>query len=112
VEIRFFKEGYRNTSRRLMARSGDEQHLVVDLEPELTGISFNSTPSDAELFIDGRPRGRVGQTLNLPTRPHKIEIRRADYVPYSATITPRPGTVPSGALYHGGLAPRTRAPRQ
>ena len=91
VEIRFFKEGYRNTSRRLMARSGDEQHLVVDLEPELTGISFNSTPSDAELFIDGRPRGRVGQTLNLPTRPHKIEIRRADYVPYSATITPRPG---------------------
>lgn len=91
VEIRFFKEGYRNTNRKLTTRSGDEQHLVVDLEPELTSISFNSTPDDAELYIDGKPRGRVGQTVNLTTRPHKIAIRLEGYVPYNATITPRPG---------------------
>lgn len=91
VEVRFFKDGYRNTSRRLSARSGDEQRLLVDLQAELTGISFNSTPSDAELYIDGKSRGLVGQTLNLSTRPHRIEIRREGYVPYSATITPRTG---------------------
>jgi formylglycine-generating enzyme required for sulfatase activity len=91
VGIRFFKEGYRNSTRRLTAHSGDEQHLMVDLQPELTNISFNSTPSDAELVIDGKSRGNVGQTLSLSTRPHKIEIRCEGYVPYHATITPRTG---------------------
>jgi len=91
VEIRFFKDGYRNTARQLSARSGDAQHLVVDLEAELTGISFTSTPADAELFVDGKSQGLVGQTLKLSTRPHRIEIRREGYLPYSATITPRTG---------------------
>lgn len=91
VEIRFFKEGYQRTSRRITAGSGEEQHLVVDLVPELTAISFDSIPSDAELYIDGRSRGRVGQTLELPTRPHNIEIRRDGYVSYNTTITPRAG---------------------
>jgi formylglycine-generating enzyme required for sulfatase activity len=91
VDIRFFKEGYQRTSRRITVSSGEEQHLVVDLTPELTDISINSIPSDAELYIDGRPQGRVGQTLKLPTRPHNIEIRREGYVSYTATITPRTG---------------------
>lgn len=90
-DIRFFKQGYQQTSRKLKLKSGDTQRLRVDLQAELSPIEFNSTPADAELYIDGKLRGLATQTLPLSTKLHRIEIRKQGYVSYQTTVTPRAG---------------------
>ena len=91
VDILFFKEGYQRAKQTLTIESGDDQRLQVKLQPEFTAIDFNIIPSDAGLYIDGIFRGRAGQTLNLTTRPHNIEIKKEGFVDYKTTITPRLG---------------------
>ena len=91
VEIRFFKEGYQSATRKLTVKPDAEQRLQVSLQPELTPVQFNGTPADAELYIDGKFRGSAGQTLELSTQPHVIEMKKTGYVDYKSTITPRAG---------------------
>ena len=49
------------------------------------GLSFEITPSSAELFVDGAQVGTVGeftpttQPLGLPAGPHEIEVRAPGY---------------------------------
>jgi len=51
----------------------------------LGGMSFEITPSDAQIFIDGNAVGTVGQftpssqPLGVPAGRHRIEIRAPGY---------------------------------
>ena len=90
-DIRFFKQGYQQSHRKLKVKSGDKQRLRVNLQAELSPIEFNSTPADAELYVDGKLRGLAKQILPLSTKPHRIEIRKQGYVTYQTTVTPRAG---------------------
>ncbi len=90
-DIRFFKQGYQQSHRKIKVKSGDKQRLRVNLQAELSPIEFNSTPADAELYVDGKLRGLAKQTLSLSTKPHRIEIRKQGYVSYQTTVTPRAG---------------------
>ncbi|MDT8320654.1 MAG: PEGA domain-containing protein [Xanthomonadales bacterium] len=89
--IRLFKQGFQAASRQMKVASGSEQRLHVNLVPELVTVEFNVTPPDAELYIDGNPAGPARQTLQLPSRPHRIEVRREGYVDYTTTVTPHAG---------------------
>ena len=53
--------------------------LDVALEAELANVQFITTPSAAELLIDGAPRGSANQTLPLPTREHEVTVRAPGY---------------------------------
>jgi len=54
-------------------------------QANMGGLSFDITPSDAEVFVDGREAGTVGeftatsQPLGLPAGRHRIEIRANGY---------------------------------
>ncbi|MGH7463029.1 MAG: PEGA domain-containing protein, partial [Longimicrobiales bacterium] len=89
--IRLFNQGHKRASEKTTLQSGEKKSLRIVLQPELTLIEIASEPADAELFVDGKPLGRTGRTLELPARPHSIRISRAGYVDYETTITPRPG---------------------
>lgn len=89
--VRLFRQGYQPASRQLKVASGSEQRLHVNLVPELVTVDFHVTPGDAELYIDGKPAGPARQTLQLPSRPHRIELRREGYVDYTTTLTPHAG---------------------
>jgi formylglycine-generating enzyme required for sulfatase activity len=89
--LRLFKEGYERTVRTLTLASGENQTLNIDLAQERVAVAISVEPPDAELFIDGMPRGRASGTIELAARAHKILVRRAGYVDYETTITPRPG---------------------
>jgi len=54
-------------------------------------VQVEARPPDAELLVDGEPRGRASQTLRLIALPHEILIRREGYLPHKQTVTPRPG---------------------
>lgn len=91
INVRLFKEGYKPALHRMKVTPAENQNYRVTLQPELAAIKFNSTPPDAELYIDGVLRGRASQMLKLSTRSHVIEIRKPGYVDYKTTITPRVG---------------------
>ena len=89
--VKLFKQGYKETSRNIKVRSGDNRSLHIDLEGEIAAVEILADPPDAELYVDGAPAGRAAQVLKLTTREHRIEIRKRGYVDYQTSLTPRPG---------------------
>jgi formylglycine-generating enzyme required for sulfatase activity len=75
--------------------SGRARELSVALAPRIGEVEIAAVPADAELFIDGEPKGRAEQSLSLVALPHRIEIRKEGYKTYQGTVTPRPGLVES-----------------
>ncbi len=89
--IRLFKQGYKPASRKIEVNSGEERRLLIKLSPELVRVAFNVTPTDAKLYINGKARGGANQTVQLPARTHRIEIRKQGYVSYKTKISPHEG---------------------
>jgi formylglycine-generating enzyme required for sulfatase activity len=85
------KPGFATVTRRVAVESRQGKTLRIDLEPRVGVVTFVSDPADAELYIDGHPRGKAGQTLSLPAKAHKVEIRSAGFAPFITEITPKPG---------------------
>lgn len=90
-EVQAFKGGFAPRSARVRLNSGEERILNLNLE-ELTGLLVvQADPPQARLFIDGSPAGTANRTLELPARPHRLEIRLDGYAGYSREIQPRSG---------------------
>jgi formylglycine-generating enzyme required for sulfatase activity len=90
-EVAAVKAGYARGSRQVKVASGETTAVQLELEPELATVHFVTDPSDAELLIDGKPRGSATQSLQLPTHEHRILVQRDGYGSYETTITPRKG---------------------
>ena len=89
--IRLLKQGYKSTTRQIMAKSGDKQRLSISLAPELVSVEFKTEPADARLYIDDVLRGEAKQTLKLTSIPHRVEVKKEGYVDYTTSITPLSG---------------------
>jgi len=85
------KAGYKKAKRTVKLLSEESKTLSITLKPEMGVIDFVVQPADADLFINGKPAGRVPATLRLVAVEHQLEIRRQGYRPYQTRITPRPG---------------------
>ena len=92
-ELTLAKGGFALHSQGLRLASGQRERLAIELTPLVGTVRFLSQPSGAELFIDGRLRGRTDLVLELEERTHKVEIRLDGFLPFSTTITPRGQTV-------------------
>ena len=89
--LQAFKGGYAARSAAFSLQPGERRQLNWPLT-ELTGtLAVAAEPPEAELFIDGRSMGAATQTLELPARPHRLEIRLAGHAGYSKEILPRSG---------------------
>jgi formylglycine-generating enzyme required for sulfatase activity len=89
--LRLAKTGYADAEIQLRLRAGESREETLRLAPQLGEVRIAARPPDAELFVDGEPRGRAEQTLQLLAVPHEIEIRREGFETARATVTPRPG---------------------
>ncbi len=85
------RAGFETAKRQFQLRSGEEQSIRVELAPLMGRVSIQAVPKTAEIVIDGVSRGTGSQTLMLPARPQQLEIRLANYAPYSTRVTPQPG---------------------
>lgn len=90
-ELTFFKNGYHSSKSTIRTQPDQERELNIALEPVLASVRIQSTPEDAELYINGEPRGLANQTVELMAASQLIEIRRDGYVPYTTEFTSRPG---------------------
>ncbi|MFZ8964992.1 MAG: PEGA domain-containing protein [Steroidobacteraceae bacterium] len=90
-EVTLSRQGYASAERSVRLGSGEQARLAVRLEPVLGEIRLRGQPEDAELLVDGQPRGAANQVLQLPTAPHRIEVRKAGFASFETTVTPTSG---------------------
>ena len=89
--IQLSKAGYETENREVSVSSAASKTLSVKLKPKLGIIHLVVAPADAEIVVDGKPRGRVPRQLRLVAVEHRLEIKKKGYQPYLTRITPRPG---------------------
>ena len=111
-EIGLSKAGYGTTSRKVRLEAAASSEINVDLTARTGEVTVNVLPGDATVFIDGRARGTGNLTLNLPSAPHRLEVRRDGYATFSREVTPRPGypqTIQVRLLSDAEIAARSTA---
>lgn len=91
TKVRLFKQGYEAVEKEITVASGEEQRLVLNLPPELVEVNFTTSPDGAKLFINGKSRGDANQTLRLPAKTHRYEVRKDGYLTFSSKITSHSG---------------------
>ncbi len=60
----------------------------LELKPFTGKLSLKTTPTKAEVFIDGSIRGLTPLTLELPVKSHSIELRKAGYIAQTHRLSP------------------------
>ncbi|UCD78525.1 MAG: PEGA domain-containing protein [Desulfobacterales bacterium] len=89
--IQISRAGYEKVVRKVKLLSEESETLDITLKPKMGTINFLVQPADAELFVDGKPMGKVPSTLRLVAVEHELEIKKQGYQGYRSRITPRPG---------------------
>jgi formylglycine-generating enzyme required for sulfatase activity len=90
-QLRLSRAGYEPSSVEVSLGAGELRALHVDLVAQEGELRIEASPQDAELLVDGEPRGVANQVLRLSAEPHQIEIRREGYRPHVQSVTGRPG---------------------
>ena len=85
------RDGYETATREVSVATGRSATVEVTLAPILGEVIVRANPPDAQLLVDGEPRGTANQTLRLPATRHALEIRKPGFAPYRTAVTPRPG---------------------
>jgi len=89
--IRLSKAGYENAARTVKLASGKVKAISIALKPKLGTINLALKPDDAEVFVDGKSRGRGLKRMRLVAVEHQLEIRKKGFQSYRTRIVPRPG---------------------
>lgn len=97
--------GYKSWSRAVFADPGRKLSVLARLEPILARVSVQGEPAEADLFIDGAPRGKAPQSLELTATSHRLEVRKAHFQPFRVEVTPE-ADLDRTIRYH--LTPNTR----
>jgi formylglycine-generating enzyme required for sulfatase activity len=79
---------YKRTIQSITVKGEPEERFSIAMEPLVGYLSLESTPTGADVYIDGEKAG----TTPLPGRPlqvgdHSYELRLENYYPISGTFT-------------------------
>jgi formylglycine-generating enzyme required for sulfatase activity len=85
------RPGYEAATREVSLSAGESRTLSVALSGVFGEVTVQAQPADAQLFVNGQPAGSANQKLRLVATTHDLEIRKAGFVSYKTSITPRPG---------------------
>lgn len=83
--------GYANWTKTVSASPGGKIAIDAMLQPMQARVTVQGEPADAELWVDGKQRGRTPQSFDLSAIEHRIEVRKAGFQPFTAAVTPAPG---------------------
>lgn len=60
----------------------------LELKPFMGSLSLKTSPTKAEVYLDGRIQGLTPLTLELPVKDHTLELRKAGYLAQTHTLRP------------------------
>jgi hypothetical protein len=89
--VRASLPGHADAELTVTVKPGERREAALRLQPRLGEVRVAARPPDAELLVDGEPRGKADQTLQLLAVPHVLEFRREGFETLRVDVTPRPG---------------------
>lgn len=88
-QLRVFKAGFKAVEQRMRVASGAEKAISLRLT-QLTGtVEVVSKPAGATVLVDGQARGTSPVTLELPAKPHVIQLRLDGYAGFRKRLEPK-----------------------
>lgn len=92
--ISLFLNGHITRKEKVSLMPGESKALDIPLTANKGDIRIITSPADAAIWIDGRLMGNLsnskGKTFSLPSRPHRIEIKKPGYANKTRIVTPQP----------------------
>lgn len=105
AKVQFDVRGYVHGERRAIAILGKSTGVFIRMAPMLIPIEVTSTPSSAQVLVDGRSVGRTpAKFAKVGFNEVKITVVQPGYLAWSKTVTPEP---PSVAV-HADLSKKPR----
>lgn len=92
-EINVRADRHRTLNDSVELRAGERRTIEVRLEAdrELASLDITSTPSSAEVTIDGRPTGRTPTGASLPLGGHHVRLELSGHYPVEQEVVLRRG---------------------
>jgi formylglycine-generating enzyme required for sulfatase activity len=88
--IRLAKAGYEPVTERVLLPPEGSRRLEITLPPRFGEVRVESTPTGADVVVDGETVGTTAQTFRLTALPHTIEVRKSGYATFTASVVPEP----------------------
>jgi formylglycine-generating enzyme required for sulfatase activity len=90
-DVTVTRAGYAPWTRAVFAEAGKESALDARLAALLVDVRIQGQPSDAEVFVNGEPRGKAPVSVQLPASRHRVEVRKEGFSPYAMDLVLAPG---------------------
>jgi formylglycine-generating enzyme required for sulfatase activity len=85
------RAGYAPWTQEVFAEAGKQSQLDARLSALLVQVRIQGQPADAEVFVNGNPRGPAPTSIELPASRHHIEVRKQGYDPFITDLVLAPG---------------------
>jgi hypothetical protein len=87
-ELKVSKDGYKEDMRNVVLdRNNQKRVIMVALEHETFTLQVNSSPSEAEVYIDGIKKGTTPlEITDLIIGKHFVEVRKENYAKWSKEV--------------------------
>jgi formylglycine-generating enzyme required for sulfatase activity len=85
------RAGYAPWTREIFAEAGKESQLDARLAALLVEVRIQGEPADAEVIVNGDPRGKAPVSLSLPASRHHIEVRKEGFNAFTTDMVLAPG---------------------
>ena len=87
-ELKISKDGYKEDTRQVVLdRNNQKRVIMVALEHATFTLQVDSSPSEAEVYIDGVKKGTTPLEINdLIIGKHFVEVRKENYAKWSKEI--------------------------
>lgn len=89
--VRLTKAGYYPAEKNLSIKPDEDMSLNQTLKPILGTVRFLISPTDSQLYVDGKLIEDNTKQISLPVSRHNIRITKPGYAKYEETITPQAG---------------------
>ncbi len=95
--IRMVMSGYNSWSGSTTVNAGQTTSVSAKLDPTVTYgyLSVSSSPSNADVYINGVYKGDTSFTIGLNPGTYQVMVKKSGYTSYSTTATVNTGTTTS-----------------
>jgi len=87
--VKLVKDGYLTQTKSVYVPAGGTSSVSMTLTPSTTYgyLAVTSSPSVANIYIDGTYKGQTPMTVTLPTGNHTLALSKSGYTGFQKTIT-------------------------
>ena len=90
--VKLTKEDYEDYTKTVEINPGETTTLSATLTPKFGYLTVYSSPSGAEVYVDGDYVGTTPlENYKLSTGKHSVVVKKNDYQDYKTTVTIEPG---------------------